>query len=326
MYPLEEIKTLHLELTNKCQASCPMCARNMQGGVTNPFIDETEITYELFSQWFDHSFIKQLHKIILCGNLGDPIIAKDIIQIYTHCRDINAEINLCLNTNGSARDDDFWNALAKLNVIVRFGIDGLKDTHSLYRIGTSFDKVIKNATTFINSGGTAIWDMLVFEHNEHQVEECKKLSKELGFKEFVRKDTSRFREDKLIVIDKNGKQVNTLYPSLKSKKIYKIANNVSSIINCKVQKEKNLYISSHGIVVPCCWLGLNEFSHTSVSRIDYLNKIEKFYSLQNYSLKQIFDSGVFDKIKTTWDNEPLIECSKQCGNFDKFNEQFSHES
>ena len=48
MYNLSDIKTLHIELTNKCQASCPMCARNLQGGVVNPFIHETEITYDFF--------------------------------------------------------------------------------------------------------------------------------------------------------------------------------------------------------------------------------------------------------------------------------------
>lgn len=326
MYSISDIRTLHLELTNKCQASCPMCARNLQGGITNPFITETEITYDVFVKWFSADFIKQLDRILLCGNLGDPIIAKDILKIYQYCRNNNQNISLSLNTNGSARDNDFWVELAKLNVVIRFGIDGLRDTHSLYRIGTSFDKVINNAAVFIKAGGTAIWDMLVFQHNEHQVEECQQLSKTLGFKEFVRKDTSRFKEDKLIVLDKTGKEINQLYPSVKSKKIYKLVNNISTEISCKVAKEKSLYISSHGVVVPCCWLGLDELPHVNPSRIDYLNKINKFYSLNQYSLEEIFGTNLFDDIKNSWATNPLTECSKQCGSFDKFNEQFTYES
>lgn len=326
MYNLSDIKTLHIELTNKCQASCPMCARNLQGGVVNPFIHETEITYDFFIKWFSVDFIKQLDRVLLCGNLGDPIIAKDILKIYQYCRDNNQNIKLSLNTNGSARDNDFWIEIAKLNVIVRFGIDGLNDTHSLYRIGTSFEKVISNATAFINAGGTAIWDMLVFHHNEHQVEECQQLSEKLGFEEFVRKDTSRFKEDKLVVLDKNGKEIYQLHPSLKSKKIYKMVNSSSKHINCKIIKEKSLYISSNGIVVPCCWLGLDEIPHINPSRIDYLTKIDKFYSLHENSLEEIFNAGLFSKIENTWSTKPLIECSRQCGSFDKFNEQFTHES
>ena len=41
-------------------------------------------------------------------------------------------------------------------------------------------------------GGIAQWDYIVFKHNEHQVEEARKLSKELGFFEFQIKKTSRF--------------------------------------------------------------------------------------------------------------------------------------
>ncbi len=80
MYLLNDITTVHLEITNKCQASCPMCARNLQGGVDNPFMDLNEITLEQFTEWFKPECIKQLTKLYMCGNLGDPIIATDTIE------------------------------------------------------------------------------------------------------------------------------------------------------------------------------------------------------------------------------------------------------
>ena len=48
MYKLEDIREIHLELTSKCQASCPMCPRRISGGVLNPFITLEEITLETF--------------------------------------------------------------------------------------------------------------------------------------------------------------------------------------------------------------------------------------------------------------------------------------
>ena len=133
MYNLEDIKSVHLEVTSKCQASCPMCARNIQGGVDNPFMTVTEITLEQFQEWFPVGFIKQLDRLFMCGNLGDPIIAKDTLKIFEYIRAVNPSISLSMNTNGSARSWHFWKGLADTGVHVRFGIDGLIDTHNLYR-------------------------------------------------------------------------------------------------------------------------------------------------------------------------------------------------
>ena len=41
--------------------------------------------------------------------------------------------------------------------------------------------------SFINAGGSIPWEYLVFKHNQHQVEDAKKLAKELGFQEFYEK-------------------------------------------------------------------------------------------------------------------------------------------
>ena len=108
MYNLSEIKKVHLEVTSKCQASCPMCARNIQGGIENPLISIIEITLEQFKEWFPVNFIQQLDRLYMCGNLGDPIIAKDTLPIFEYLRITNPNIELSMNTNGSAKGWDFW--------------------------------------------------------------------------------------------------------------------------------------------------------------------------------------------------------------------------
>ena len=45
-------------------------------------------------------------------------------------------MTLQMHTNGSGRNKNWWKELALLNVKVIFGIDGLEDTHKLYRINT----------------------------------------------------------------------------------------------------------------------------------------------------------------------------------------------
>jgi len=52
---------------------------------------------------------------------------------------------------------------------------------------------MENAKAFIDAGGIAHWDFIVFQHNEHQVEEARHLAKEMGFKNFNVKKTTRWR-------------------------------------------------------------------------------------------------------------------------------------
>ena len=328
MYKLNEIRAIHLEVTSKCQASCPMCARNLQGGILNPFLKLNEVDLGTFVNWIPRDIVRQLDRLYMCGNFGDPIIAKDTLEIFKYLRETNESINLSMNTNGSARDPKWFKDLAKLNVRVRFGIDGLQDTHSKYRIGTDWNKIIENARAFINAGGYAIWDMLIFSHNAHQVDACRDLAGTIGFKEFYSKNTSRFRDDELPVLDKNGKQVDVLYPTEKSTeqkdKIKQVkASEEVCTIKCKVKEERAIYIGANGNLLPCCWLDHDYIQPTSTSRIDFLNHFANYPNLHRNTMQEVFDSNFFNKIEQGWKTNPLKECKKQCGTYDRFKEQFN---
>ena len=123
MYKLQDIRDIHLEITSRCQAKCPMCPRRINGGPLNPFIHLDDITLEIFKKWFPEDFIKQLDSLFMCGNLGDPIVSKDTLEIYQHLRAVNPRIGLAMHTNGSAKSKEWWRKLAKVNVKVTFGLD-----------------------------------------------------------------------------------------------------------------------------------------------------------------------------------------------------------
>ena len=297
MYKFEDIRDVHLEITSKCQAKCPMCPRRINGGPMNPFIKLDDITLDRFKEWFPRQFIQQLNSMFMCGNLGDPIISRDTMQIFEHLREVNPRMKLSMHTNGSAREQNWWKELAKYRVIVTFGIDGLEDTHHLYRISTDFNKIIDNAKAFIGAGGYAKWHMLVFEHNEHQVQEAKQMSEELGFKMFTTKNTTRFKDDHFQVIDEKGNPLHKLRPSEKSKAMIPMmqeaSKNVKPNIICKAKKYNQIYVSACGNVSPCCWLDVEWMPPTQPSRMDYMKKINKFPNLYKQSLKEILDSNFF---------------------------------
>jgi MoaA/NifB/PqqE/SkfB family radical SAM enzyme len=195
IYKYTDIKTLHLEVTDKCNAACPMCARNINGGEDNPQLPEVELSRSDVEVMFPIEFIKQLDRMYMCGNYGDPIAAKDTLEIFQYFRDHNPKMTLSLHTNGSAKTAEWWTKLAHVlgpKGYVVFSVDGLADTNHLYRQNTVFSKIMTNAQAFIDAGGRARWDYIVFAHNEHQVEEAESMATSMGFEKFQYKKSARF--------------------------------------------------------------------------------------------------------------------------------------
>lgn len=335
MYNLSDIKVIHLEPTSKCQARCPQCGRFEQDEngkpkinslVTNRYGDRgclDEIYLSDFRKWFPPKFIQQLNFLYMCGTFGEPILARDCLEILTYLRVNNPKIDLTIHTNGGYRSEKWWKLLAKIGVKVVFALDGLSDTHSLYRVNTDWRQVVENARSFIGAGGEAEWQMLVFKHNEHQIHKCAKLSKILGFKTFRYEHTSRFGENgtkQLEVINPKGEVTHILEPSSISLKNSKMnTDNNFGIdfkekvnISCIVKERSEIYVAANGRVLPCCHME-SCFMYNTYDIKDYENKINAFPNLHNQTLKEIFDSLYFRKIQRTWIQDPLSICSKTCG-------------
>ena len=75
--------------------------------------------------------------------------------------------------------------MASLNrTLIIFGIDGLEDTNHIYRKNVRWKKLKDNYTTYIQHGGTASWQFIIFEHNKHQEDIARNRSKQEGFVSF----------------------------------------------------------------------------------------------------------------------------------------------
>jgi MoaA/NifB/PqqE/SkfB family radical SAM enzyme len=218
-----------------------MCARNHHGGIDNPLLTVADIDLESFKQMCSPLMLQQLYTITICGNFGDPILNNDLIPIISYIRNSNNQIKLDIHTNGGARSVAWWTELAKAmpeKHLVQFGIDGLEDTHHLYRVGTNFNKIINNAKAYISAGGKARWNFITFKHNEHQLEECRQLAKDLKFDSFYEKQTSRFIGTPWFdVLDRNGNVTHTLEGPTEQKLIFidrKTVENYKEIISKEI--------------------------------------------------------------------------------------------
>jgi MoaA/NifB/PqqE/SkfB family radical SAM enzyme len=237
----ETVRELHIESTDICQAACPLCARE-----TDPTFNKDIhhwLTVADIKRLLPEKVIYRLDKMFMCGNYGDPAANSSTNSIFSYFREVNSSITLGMNTNGGLQNKFWWadlaNILYKPTDYVVFSIDGLEDTNHLYRKGVDWQRIMHNAETFINSGGSAHWDMLVYEHNEHQVDACQQLAKDMGFTWFRAK------------VSKRTSNVEWLKPP----KAWRNPVVDSTDINCRAISEQSIYLDSRGQFFPCCWQG-----------------------------------------------------------------------
>jgi MoaA/NifB/PqqE/SkfB family radical SAM enzyme len=359
IYDYKDITTVHLEITAKCNASCPMCGRNKFGGPYNEFLPLTELSLADLQTIMPVDFVKRLKRLYMCGNYGDPIVADDTLEVMAWLRDVNPEIRLGMHTNGSARNTSWWSKLGSiLNGkwdYVKFGIDGLADTNHVYRRGTIWQKIMENAAVFISNGGQAHWEYIVFKHNEHQVDQAEQMANSLGFAQFRTKKTGRFfsntqltGKDKQEVWNRNGvveyhieKPLDMRWHNDSLQNEQQLIERFGSMqtyldstyVRCKVAEEKSVYISAEGLVFPCCWtanqLYVWYWPHRKSEMWALLDDDTDNVNALKIPLETIINGKYFNKIADSWSQPSISDgklriCAKTCGSgFDQFADQFT---
>jgi MoaA/NifB/PqqE/SkfB family radical SAM enzyme len=227
----EELSQIHVELTNACNAACPMCARfHCNSPLVRPDLVIEQITIEKFKKYFPPEVINKLEIVLFCGVHGDPGMAKDLYEICEYIAETNPQCAVRMNTNGGMRKPEFWAKMGKLFSNQRkdhrrweltWSIDGLEDTNHIYRRNVEWKSVISNAQAFIDAGGFAAWDYLIFRHNEHQIDEAIALSKKMGFAEFYPKKAlgvdDGTRLIKMAAMNREGELDYYIYPPVDPK-------------------------------------------------------------------------------------------------------------
>ena len=339
MQLVSNIKTVHIELTDKCQAQCPMCARNYHGGKTRPFIRNGDISIEQFKEWFPKHFLAQLDNFYSCGNYGDPAFASDCLEIYSYVRECNPTVRLAIHTNGGMRNPTWWKKLAQHNIEVIFAVDGFKGKHELYRKNTKFDKVIENLKAFVDAGGNARVDSLVFAHNEYDVDELEQYLLDIGVKSVNFVSTTRFYEmTEYEVHDNQGNIEYTISPAQSdrfkrtpNKSLIRLVDPEirntaieSSVIDPKCVTEQGIYVDPYGNIFPCCWLGGDYLEQPIQEKlpIHFLRNL----SVENTKLilktvgvpnchDGVLDSNdnLFEKLPEYWQGKnKCMTCARQC--------------
>lgn len=210
---------------------------------------------------------------------------------------------------------------------------------------------------FISAGGRARWDFLVFDYNEHQIEEAEELSKKLGFERFRLKKSSRFitgltsdakathqsinrKGEKTTLLSKPKNQELQNQELLKQEYIVEKYKSMDSFydqseISCRVKTKGNLYVSAEGLVLPCCWTAgrMYKWWHKDpkVEQIwGFINEVggKDAINAKLVGILRVFETGIFKKIEESWaidgcSNGRLKVCAMKCSKeFDVVDSQY----
>lgn len=184
-------RKIRLEWTSYCNAACPGCERNIQGGDTKPDLVLAHLPPTMWTRLLSEIQQMNIMELDFNGAVGDMIMHPRCLEMLAEFTKKFPKINIRIATNGGARSIDFWTQMGKTLSnqphMVAFAIDGLEDTHHIHRRRTSYKRVVENMQAFTRGGGIAKWVYTLFDHNVHQVSTAEQRARDLGVHFSVRR-------------------------------------------------------------------------------------------------------------------------------------------
>ena len=168
---------------NVCNLRCPLCPTGVHGLERR----QSLMTLATFNTIL--AKIRPWAIEVVLHNWGEPFLNPDILGIIDAARTASVGTTISSNLNLVHRGDDF------LRSVVDSGLDHLtvsldgttQPVYETYRRGGDLEAVLQNMRTIIayrdrtgRRTPTVEWQFLVMKHNEHQIDEAKRLAARLG--------------------------------------------------------------------------------------------------------------------------------------------------
>lgn len=322
----DRVTNLQFDLSSHCNARCFMCIRNQDGGDKIPDLPLDHFDIDIWNRIAEYDTRGwTIHDLTLNGNWGDPIMHKDLNRMMLTWAKFHPETGLYLHTNGSLRSTNWWADFAYTcrqfsdhRVII--AVDGLADTHAIYRQDTDFHKIKENVIAFTEAGGVAEIVTTMFEHNKHQIddivaevetwgtrcfqmrhshnEEIGPIKAYRGRPEF-RKNFRSFNRSDLRNADEYNKMRPDYWDDVDNK-----------LTHCPWYNLASVQIDPWGNVWPCC--------HISLLRMHKYDKETEDLNLKDNNLHDVLDGHWYsevlkDGINGTNDTPRWEICDRKCG-------------
>lgn len=329
---LETFAALQIELSTVCNSLCLGCVRtDSTFNSTKTLIPQGQyLDIQIVIDLLNSQQGQKIRRIEFCGNIDEPLAHPDFLTLIDHLYELRPSLIIQVHTNGSIRNKSYHYDLSKKikafheQSCLRYGIDGLADTHAIYRQNTSFKKAMENMKAAIDGGGQVIWQFLIFPWNRHQVEDAKELAKSIGCSEiWLRPDRSEATQLGLEQIQLQKKKPAPVKPPLGDFSMTAfIPRNKEDKILCKflANQEGTMFLSWEAKIWPCCFHSNVLYSNESTRRA-YQNFVlegydRDFNDLKVYSFDEICSHPFFQKdLMKSWqdpDSTRSWRCVQKC--------------
>lgn len=286
-FPLD-FSNFELEITNRCNVACPRCART-------DFIEKfpkawtnTDLDLDVFVKFID-PILDQIKIFEFKGTMGDPIFHPQFIDWIKWVKAQRKQVYI--HTNGQA-GRVLWQGLVEhldKNDRVTLGIDGLPKSFMTYRVNANW-KNIEACIEILKGKTTLIWQFIPFSYNDHEINEAKTLSKQLGFDEFFLLESDRWEIDDWLKPQVSAKDRPTLDQDISPQCL-----------------DKPMHVvTADGYYMPCCML----IDH----RFRYKTPWAKAFNIQQSTIKDVINSRISSEFFANLNNESAPRyCRFNCG-------------
>jgi hypothetical protein len=277
------------------------------------------LTFDEIEKWFKEVDLRKT-KIKLCGVLGDPMVNPELYDIIFYLLYEKNVREIEMSTNGGTRTESFWKSLGMLSVksnkrfYIHWAIDGV--TRNDYRENVDLNKVWQNVEAYHSTGGHSIWQYIIFDYNEHEVDLARELANQRGMKFATRK--SWRNNSKFAKIKSNAaKEIdNELYEDVEKRALNRDYDQARIVCRHKIKNE--IYIGANRKLWPCCHL----YDEDVARKTDEIQKLfdnngEDFNDLNKKSIQEILSSEWYEKtLEESWDkfhSMHIPRCYLTCG-------------
>jgi len=245
-------------------------------------LSNRDLSLEWFKENFTGKLITDVKKITFCGDDGDPIYAKDFLNILAWLRQQNNKVQFVIVTNGSYKTRNWWQKLKEIlneKDHIHFSLDGWdQESNNLYRVNCDWGSIMTGVKVLHDTTAYKTWAAIAFKFNEQKIDYMKKIALALRFDNFQLTLSTKFgknydgypKDDPLQPSDQyvatgrfarhhtalsNKKWIDTTLDIFTARFNNTDTENKSIIPLCMIGN-KGLYINAHGKFFPCCWTGL----------------------------------------------------------------------
>ncbi|MBE7441540.1 MAG: SPASM domain-containing protein [Flavobacteriales bacterium] len=286
--------SITIEPTTACNLGCPECPSGLKQFTRAEGNLKTDFYKKIIDEVKHHAFYLNFYF------QGEPYINPNFLEMVSYAN--TKKIYTATSTNAhflttQKAEETVKSGLSRLTI----SIDGTtQETYESYRKGGDLNKVLEGAKNIIEAKKKlnsktpyVIFQFLVVQPNEHQLEDAKKLSTQIGV------DEIRFKTAQVYDY-KNG---NPLIPTIEKYARYKKQTDGTYKLKNKMPNEcwrmwSSCVITWDGKIVPCC------FDKDAKHQLG---------DLKTHSLKQIWQNTDYVKFrKQLLLNRSAIDICQNC--------------